>query len=152
MTAALGRIPSGLFIVTMQYRESATGLLTSWVQQCSFQPPQITIAVNKERDMLSYLVVGAMLTLNILGEENKELISHFGKGVEPGQDAFAGLAITQEDSFAPVLSDCLGYLDCRVVSQLEAGDHVLLLAEVVQGHLLNQSRPAVHIRKRGSHY
>jgi flavin reductase (DIM6/NTAB) family NADH-FMN oxidoreductase RutF len=152
MTAALGRIPSGLFIVTVQYRETATGVLTSWVQQCSFNPPQTTVAVNKERDILSYLVVGATLTLNILGEENKELVSHFGKGVAPGQDAFAGLSVRREDSFAPVLSDCLGYLDCRVVSQLEAGDHVLLVAEVVQGDLFTQGRPAVHIRKRGSHY
>ena len=39
---ALGRVPSGLFILTAGNGPTETGLLASWVQQCSFDPPRLT--------------------------------------------------------------------------------------------------------------
>ena len=33
---------------------------------------------------------------------------------------------------APILKDRLAALDCRIVDRLSAGDHVILLGEVVQ--------------------
>ena len=32
--AALGRIPSGLFVLTLRHGGRETGMLASWVQQC----------------------------------------------------------------------------------------------------------------------
>ena len=34
MAVALGKIPSGLFVVTVRRDEAETGLLASWLQQC----------------------------------------------------------------------------------------------------------------------
>ena len=52
----LGRIPSGVFIlVAGDGTGRRTGLLTSWVQQASFEPPQVTIAVNKSRYLIDWL-------------------------------------------------------------------------------------------------
>ena len=52
LAAALGRIPSGLFVLTVRHGGRELGMLASWVQQCSFEPPQISLAINKERDVL----------------------------------------------------------------------------------------------------
>ena len=44
LTPVLGRIPSGVFIlVGGDGAGRRTGLLTSWVQQASFEPPQVTV-------------------------------------------------------------------------------------------------------------
>ena len=43
----LGRTPSGVFILTASSGDGQeTGMLASWVQQASFDPPAITVAVN----------------------------------------------------------------------------------------------------------
>ena len=42
---ALGRIPSGLFIVTAKYEDQEDAVLASWVNQSSFEPPEVTIAL-----------------------------------------------------------------------------------------------------------
>src|SRR4051794_26956560 len=93
LAAALGRIPSGLFVLTLGHGENETGMLASWVQQCSFDPPQVSVAVNKQRDVLERLLDGAPFVLNVIPEGGKSLVAHFGKGFDPGQPAFVGLEV-----------------------------------------------------------
>jgi len=42
LAAALGKVPSGLFVLTAKQGDAETAMLASWVQQCSFDPPQLT--------------------------------------------------------------------------------------------------------------
>jgi flavin reductase (DIM6/NTAB) family NADH-FMN oxidoreductase RutF len=150
--AALGRIPSGLFILTTRHGDAETGMLASWVQQCSFDPPQVSVALGRGRDVSAWLVEGAAFTLNIVAEGHRQFLSHFGKGFEPGEAAFDGLAIHRADGSAPVLAEALAYLECRVVGRCPAGDHDLIIGRVVGGRVLHDGRPTVHVRKSGAHY
>lgn len=151
LSAALGRIPSGLFILTARSGKIETGMLTSWVQQCSFEPPQVTVAVRKGRELLDWLRNGSTFTLNILDDSQTDMIVHFGRGFALDEPAFAGLAIKHAPG-GPVLSEALAYLECRVTSRCEAGDHELLVAQVTSGRLLGEGQPMVHVRKSGTHY
>ena len=101
LLAALGRIPSGLFILTFSDGKQETAMLASWVQQCSFEPPQVVIAMNEKRYVLDWLEHGSPITVNILGEGQKELIGHFGKGFEPGRPAFEGIEVQRVHGGAP---------------------------------------------------
>ena len=150
--AALGRVPSGLFILTVRHGDEETGMLASWVQQCSFEPPQIVAAFSKDRWVLKWLVHHASFTVNVLGEGQKNLLSHFGKGFGPEEPAFAGLAVTRGERSAPVLNEAHAWLDCRVQEKVEAGDHVLVIGKVIGGAVLHDARPATHVRKSGKHY
>jgi flavin reductase (DIM6/NTAB) family NADH-FMN oxidoreductase RutF len=152
LSAALGRIPSGLFVLTARHGDHETGMLASWVQQCSFDPPQITVAVKKGRDVLDWLPNGASFVLNVLPEGAKTLIGHFGKGFERGQPAFEGLKVTREHGSAPVLLAAHAYLACRVTSRVDAGDHVIVIGHVLAGAVLNPGHPTVHVRKNGLKY
>ena len=49
LAAALGRVPSGLFVLTIRRGSAETGMLVSWVQQCSFDPPLVSLAVQRGR-------------------------------------------------------------------------------------------------------
>ena len=150
--AALGRIPSGLFVLTARQGGRESGMLTSWVQQCSFDPPQVSVALKKGRDLLDWLADDASFVLNVLPEGAKGLVSHFGKGFEPGQPAFDGLKVSREREPAPVLLDAHAYLSCRVVGRVDAGDHVLVICRVLAGAILNPGHPTVHVRKNGLKY
>ena len=152
LTAALGRIPSGLFIITARQGEAETGMLASWVQQCSFQPPQVSVAIKRGREVLGWLTVGSTFTLNILDASQTDMIGHFGRGFALNEPAFGGLEIERPDGGAPVLSEVLAYLECRVVSSCPAGDHDLLIAQVMRGRVLGEGQPMIHVRKSGIHY
>ena len=152
MFAALGRVPSGLFILTARHGEQETGVLTSWVQQCSFDPPQVTVALKQGRDIGAWLIDGATFVLNVLDESQTDMVGHFGRGFALDEPAFTDLDMERSPLGHPVLSESHAYLECQVVTRHPAGDHDLLISRVVHGRRLNDGEPMVHIRKRGSHY
>lgn len=151
--AALGRVPSGLFILTARHGKQETGMLASWVQQCSFDPPQVSAAFAKDRWVLDWLTPGAAFAVNVLAEGQKQLLAHFGKGFAPGEPAFEGLEVVRDGGAAPVLNDAHAYLACRVAHRVDVGDHVLVIGKVVGGEVqTHDARPATHVRRSGKHY
>jgi flavin reductase (DIM6/NTAB) family NADH-FMN oxidoreductase RutF len=152
LVAALGRIPSGVFILTVRNQEAETGLLISFVQQCSFDPPLLTLALKRGRYVGNWIQQGAPFTINILDEAQSDMIGHFGRGFDAGEAAFEGIDLERRADRAPVLLESLSYLDCRLVACHPAGDHDLYLCEVVHGAMLSEGRPMVHVRKSGMHY
>ncbi len=152
VAAALGRVPSGLFVLTVRHGGADTGMLASWVQQCSFDPPQVTVAVRKGRDVLDALAAGAGFVVNVVPEGGKALVAHFGKGFGPGEPAFDGVEVRRDGDFPPVVLAAHAYLACRVVGRHDAGDHVLVVGRVEGGGVLHDGKPTVHVRKNGLRY
>jgi flavin reductase (DIM6/NTAB) family NADH-FMN oxidoreductase RutF len=152
LAAALGRIPSGLFIVTARRDGQETGMLASWIQQCSFAPPMLSLAIKQGRYLADWLVEGAAFTVNILERDQSDMIAHFGRGFAPGEPAFEGLDVRRPDSGGPILTEALAYLECRVACTYPAGDHVLLITTIERGKMLNEGQPLIHVRKNGLHY
>ncbi len=156
IAAVLGRLPSGLTIlIAGNGTGRETGMLASWVQQASFDPPMLTVAVNRKRYLNDWLQPGSPVTVNLLSENDGPFLKHFGKGFEPDVPAFEGQNITRDANGLPVLSDAMGTLEGTVVSQTEAGDHFLYVVEItdaVAGKTLESAKPWVHIRKNGFGY
>ncbi len=152
LAAALGRVPSGIFVVTVTRDGLTTGMLASWVQQCSFRPPRLSVAIKPEREVVQLLPIGAAFTLNILEGSQTDIVAHFGKGFALSDDAFRGLVVDRRAAGGPVLTEALAFLDCEVVQRLAAGDHDLFVAEIRTGGVLDEGQPMVHIRKNGMHY
>ncbi len=151
----LGRIPSGVFILTCTDGEGReTGMLASWVQQASFEPQQITVAVNGTRYLNQWLKDGTNVGLNLMSETGGKMLGHFGKGFEPDDDAFGDLE-TKTISGVRILKEAMGYLIGHIVSRMITGDHVVYLVELTDaGHsdTFDDEKPMVHIRKSGGHY
>jgi len=150
---ALGRIPSGLYILTVAHEGRSTGMLASWVQQAGFEPPMLTVAVAKPRYIGDWLTGSGRFTLNQLPTGSKSLIRHFGRGFEPEAPAFEGLTLLDRPSFAPVLEGAVAYLDVEVAGEFPTGDHRIILGKVVAGEVLaTDPEPLVHVRHNGFHY
>jgi flavin reductase (DIM6/NTAB) family NADH-FMN oxidoreductase RutF len=149
----LGRVPSGIYILTVGTGERSTGMLASWVMQAGFEPPMVSVAVKKGRFVGDWITAGQPFVLNLLGESDSQLMKRFSAGFEPGTPAFDGLAITHCARGVPILKDALGHLECEPTGHIDSGDHRVFLAKVARGKLNDSSvRPMVHIRKSGANY
>ena len=148
----LGRLPSGLYVLTARKDGEETGMLASWVMQAGFDPPMITLALRKDRYLIDWLSQGQPFVLNVLSEQQKGMLTHFGRGFARGEAAFEGLPIERTQQGLPVLAQSLGHLECTPVNHLDSGDHRIFLAEVTSGRLQSDGGPMVHIRKSGLHY
>ncbi|MEL7502764.1 MAG: diflavin flavoprotein [Cyanobacteria bacterium J06554_6] len=151
---ALGRISSGLYIITAAQGEVSSAMLASWISQASFQPLGFTVAIAKDRAIESLMQVGDTFVLNILEEGNHlDLMKHFLKRFPPGADRFAGVRTRPASNGSPILADSLAYLECEVASRMELSDHWLVYCTVDDGKVSKEEAvTAVHHRKIGNYY
>ena len=154
--AVLGRTPSGVFILTVSDGDGReTGMLASWVQQASFEPPAVTVAVNKQRYLNDWLARSPQMALSLIARSQGALVKHFARGFEPDQSAFEGLETSAGQTGLTVLKDALGYLEGTVTGQMETGDHVVYLLEITgagASERLDELEPMIHVRKSGFRY
>jgi flavin reductase (DIM6/NTAB) family NADH-FMN oxidoreductase RutF len=149
----LGRVPSGVFILTVGTGPRATGMLSSWVMQAGFEPPMLSVVVKQGRYVCDWLSEGQPFVLNLLGESQTKIMKHFARGFEPGAPAFEGLEITHCARGVPILKEALGHMECEPVRHIDSGDHRIFLANVVRGKLNRSDEPPMaHIRKSGANY
>ena len=153
LSAALGRIPSGLFILTARQGDRDTGLLASWVQQAGFEPPMLTVAIRQDRVQAAWLAEFRRFVVNQIPTGHKPLIRHFARRFEPGEAAFEGLDLVPLSAGGPVLAEALAYLDLEVVQHMDSGDHRIFLGRVIDGAVFHpDADPMIHVRRDGCHY
>ena len=75
--------------------------------------------------------------MNLLRRGQIELARHFGCQSGGSGDKLAGHRWRPGQLGAPVLLDAAAYLECRVTGTMPAGDHQLVLGQVVGGELLD---------------
>lgn len=148
---ALGKIPSGLFILSLIDEEGLDDfMLASWVQQCSFSPLMVNIAVRTERKILSIMLPGKIFNLHIIKVGQNQMVGRFAKVASAEQ--LKDLNIKKEPAMPVVLLDTCAVIQCQASGVFSAGDHQMLLAEVVSGELLAGGDPMVHVRKNARNY
>lgn len=150
--AAIGKIPSGLFIVTTVLEGRKEGYLGSWVQQTSFQPLMISLAVKPGRPCHAAIKAHGRFSVHVVGQNNGGLMKPFWS-VKEGVDPFAGL----EHSLSPrgnvIIKNALAVLECEARGGALPGDHEIVFAEVVEARLLQpEDKPLFHVRKSGLSY
>ena len=152
LAAALGRIPSGLYIVASQLGEQRIGFLASFVQQVGFNPPLVMVAVGQDRSILELLRARSSFTISVLDPASRGLMGAFLKRHTEGSSPFQGLELGTSPAGLPYLADALAWLECSLHSEHELPDHCAIFGAVEAGALLREGEPLVHLRKNGLSY
>lgn len=149
---AVGRIPSGVSILTASHNGRTTGMLASWAQQASLDPLMVSVCVKSGRWIETLIDGSGAFVVNLLAQDPKEMFKRFGAGFKPEDDAFAGLEI-ESSPLGVKLRQAIARIGCRVQTKVTVGDHRLYVGEVVEGDVTDPTaRPHVHIRKTGANY
>lgn len=152
LARALGRIPSGLYLVTTLDGTDPVGFVGSFVQQVGFQPPVVAVAVGKTRGPLAALRAEKAFGISILDAASGGVMGRFFRKLEPPATPFDGLRLVTAKTGCPLIGESLAWLDCVVVGEHELADHVVVFGEVVAGAQVREGDPSVHLRKNGLSY
>ena len=150
---ALGQITSGLYIATIMEDDEPLGMLCSFVEQASFNPPMVTVALNPERRLVQAFTHGEnkRIGLNILGIENQHLVGPFAN--PNNADPFHGVSLAENEHGLPQLERALAFLVLEYRQEMIAGDHHVFLFEVMDGQLMEpDSEPIMRVRRNGFSY
>lgn len=152
LAAAIGKIPSGLFIVTAVLDGKKEGYLGSWIQQVSFSPLLLQIAIRPGRPCYQAIKAHGRFCIHIVGQKNGGLMKPFWNP-DSVPDAFAGLEWSATPRGNILLGGAMAAIECEARSAFSPGDHELVFAEAVEGYILQpEDKPLTHVRKSGLVY
>jgi 3-hydroxy-9,10-secoandrosta-1,3,5(10)-triene-9,17-dione monooxygenase reductase component len=128
--AVFGRLPTGVVIIAGGHDEHPSGLVVGSFVSVSLEPPLAAFFPAKSSTSWPAIGRAGAFCANVLGAEQEELARAFARS---GGNKFAGIewrpaAATQ----SPVLPGVAAWIDCRIQSVAEAGDHWCVLAEVLE--------------------
>jgi flavin reductase (DIM6/NTAB) family NADH-FMN oxidoreductase RutF len=133
---ALRMIPYGLYVLTADDGKGNVAAATiNFVTQSSFAPPLVTLGVKADTGAYHVVKETGAFALNVLGKDQKGAAFTFFKPAKVEGDRISGMAFTKGTTGAPLLSDAVAAIECRVKKIVEEGDHHVVIAEVVEAHL-----------------
>ena len=139
------RLTSGVYVVTATDARFSDGFAAAWVTQVSFDPLLIAISINPRNATWSLIQGSGGFVINVLKGGQLELARHFGTTSGRTVDKLATVRTHRTGNGGIVLTDSAAWLECRVTQQLPAGDHVVVIAQVVGGDVIDgQARPLAY--------
>lgn len=149
---ALGRVPSGLFIVTTTSDTGPVGFLGSFVMQMGFDPPTLAVAIANGRAHLDAIRAAGRFSVSVLDKQSSWVMGAFLKSRPEGGTPYDEVAQSTTAAGAVVIDDALAWLDCKVSGEHDAGDHVVVFGVVEDGRQIREGDPTTHVRKNGLQY
>ncbi len=119
------------------------GLLATWVAQASLDPaqPVALAAIAKNHFTAELIDASGSFAAHLISAGQIELAWRFGIGSGRDRDKLAGLSTRPAVTGAPILDDCLAWLDCRVLTSFDAGDRLFFWADVLDGGRTGSGQP-----------
>jgi flavin reductase ActVB len=139
---ALARFASGVTVVAAQAEGRLVGFTATGFTSVSLSPPLILVCVGKRASVHAVVVGAARFGVSILSERQRWIAEQFGRS---GQDRFAGVDVRSGD--IPLIDGAVAHLECRHHAQHDAGDHTILVGEVIDA-TVSEHRPLVHHLRR----
>ena len=126
---ALRHFASGVTIVTIRSGNQVHGLTVSAFASISPEPPLISIMIDHRHHAFEIIEQeDAVFAVNVLRQDQEELSNRFAF-LKDG-DRFEQGNWSEARTGAPVLSDCLAWMDCSVHAKLAAGTHTIYVGQI----------------------
>jgi flavin reductase (DIM6/NTAB) family NADH-FMN oxidoreductase RutF len=121
---------TGVTVVTSRTPDGRPcGLTANSIASVSLKPLLVLVCVNREAASHACIVEGGAFAVSILGYGHEGLARRFAAGDRHAR--FEDLPYQTRTTGSPVLDDALAWLDCRVQNVHQAGDHSIVVGEVV---------------------
>ncbi|MFQ5442158.1 MAG: flavin reductase family protein [Thermodesulfobacteriota bacterium] len=147
ITLAQRSIINGIYVISTKLGDRVNAMTAAWVSRASFIPPLVTIAVGKTRFSHHMIEESGVFAVNALGQGGIETAKHFGLKSGADTDKFEGIDYDTKVTGSPIIRGALAWVDCKVYSTLDVGDHTLFVGEILDGGVLREGDTIVYKRE-----
>lgn len=148
LRSILGSFATGVTVATTVGANSEpVGVTANSFSSVSMAPPLISWCLKQSSHSLTAFQHSRRFTINVLGGADVELCRRFA---EAHAYKWCDLAHHQGANGCPTLAQAIATIECRLIAEHEAGDHVILIGEVERAEAKDFARPLVFYR--GQYY
>lgn len=126
----MGRFTTGVTVVAARRPDGTPcGLTANSVASVSLRPLLILVCLGHEAATHDCILEGGVFAVSVLSARDEGVARRFSLGDR--EERFDGLAWREEVTGSPVLEGALAWLDCQVRDVHVAGDHSIVVGEVL---------------------
>jgi flavin reductase (DIM6/NTAB) family NADH-FMN oxidoreductase RutF len=145
--AAMGRWATGVSVVTAHDGTEDAGMTVNAFLSVTLAPPAVLVSLQKDVETLPILRRSRRFGVSVLAAGQRELSRRFAQPID-STEKFRGVPVHRTPGGLPLLDGALLALDCRLVSEVPAFDHVLVVGEVERMEEGTDGLPLVFFRGR----
>ena len=127
------QLSHGVYVIGVANAERYNAFTAAWVMQTSFDPLLLALSINPCHSSYSMLKQSGVFSVNVLETHQIDLATYFGRASTI--DKLADVQWHIGRTGAPILDDSFAYFDCEYSVECAAGDHQLIVGQVVDGRL-----------------
>ncbi len=141
---AMGCFATGVTIITLNLNGEVHGMTANAIASVSLDPLLILVCVNHSARTHAHLHSQKRFGVNILAEDQRKISEYYALAESiTEQEPSASFQRTVHGT--PVLNNALAYLECRLKSAQDAGDHTIFIAEV-EDVVVREGEPLLFFR------
>jgi len=140
----MGFWATGVSVITARGSDGPAGGTANALTSLSLDPPLALACFDLSSRTLHAVRESERFCINMLAA-GQESVSRLFATKQTQEEKFAAVAHRLEQG-APVIDGSLGWLVCRLDSELRRGDHVVVVGEVVAGGVDESVVPLVYYR------
>lgn len=125
---AMSSFATGVTIITVDYEGLAQGMTANAFASVSLDPLLVLVCVDQKAKTHAHLHARKRFGINVLAEDQRTTSEHYAdpERIEPWAEA----RFDRTQHGTPVLQGALAYLECRLQTAQDAGDHTIFIAQV----------------------
>lgn len=144
---AMGAFATGVTIITVDLDGEVHGMTANAFTSVSLDPMLVLVCVDHSTRTHAHLHAKKRFGINVLCEDQRALSEYYARPERTHEhaEAEAGARFDRTQHGTPMLLGALAYLECRLQSAEEAGDHTIFIAEV-EDVVLREGDPLLFFR------
>ena len=129
---AMGCFATGVTIITVDLDGEVHGMTANAFTSVSLDPLLVLVCVDHSTRTHAHLHAKKRFGINVLGEDQRAISEYYARPERSHEhaEAEAGAHFERTAHGTPMLQGALAYLECRLHSAEQAGDHTIFIAEV----------------------
>ncbi|MFF1273521.1 flavin reductase family protein [Streptomyces marokkonensis] len=140
------RHAAGVAVITARGSRGPVGFTATSLASVSAEPPMLSFGVGTGGSSWPVIATSDHVGVHVLGEHQQALAATFARS---GADRFGPATAWQDGpEGVPVLDDVPAWMVCKVVARVPAGDHRIVVAEVLLGDPTGHGRPLLYHQGR----
>jgi 3-hydroxy-9,10-secoandrosta-1,3,5(10)-triene-9,17-dione monooxygenase reductase component len=125
----LGRVPTSVVVVSGHAGGKPVGVSVGSFSSVSLDPPLVGFFIAKSSRTWPLIEPSGAFAVSVLSADQEPVSRVFATS---GADKFAAVTYQLSDDGCPLLDDAAAWIECRLSSTSDAGDHLLVLGEVIR--------------------
>ena len=140
----MGKFTTGITVVCVKKNNKIYGKTVNSFNSLSLNPPLVLFSLGNYSSSINDFLNCKFLSINILSSKQKNISDIFAKN----KPSINKIDFYEGPNNTSLIHGCIGNLECKLISKIHKGDHVLFINQVINVDYNNKLKPLCYFNSK----